>query len=298
MKMNPRDFLDLLKTGTEKQNPNASIEEKRAEMVEVCARFPIAEDVSTHSTDLGGVPCIRLEPPIESSFHVLYFHGGGYIMGSPQTHLGITSALAKHSKSNVWSVDYRLAPENPFPAAVEDAVSSYRALLEKADSANHVMVCGDSAGGGLTVASMLKAKSLDLPMPAGLAMMSPFTDLSLSGWSHGACTDRDFMADPDTLDEMAGSYADGADRKNELISPIYGDLAGLPPMLIHVGSEETLLSDSTTLAERAGNAGVPVELKIWPEMPHVFQLYAKFLAAGDESIEEISNWISSRFAAH
>lgn len=217
-------------------------------------------------------------------------------MGSPTTHLGITSALAKQSGSNVWSIDYRLAPENPYPAAIEDAVTAYRDLLEKADSPDRIVVCGDSAGGGLTVASMLKAKTLGLPMPAGLAMMSPFTDLTLSGWSHGACKDRDFMADPDTLNEMAGSYADGTDRKNELISPIYGDLAGLPPMLIHVGTEETLLSDSTTLAEKAGNAGVLVELKIWPEMPHVFQLYAKFLEAGDQSIEEISNWISSRFA--
>lgn len=296
MKMNPRDFLNLLKTSTEKQDSNASIDEKRAEMEEICGRFPVDEEVATCSTELGGVPGIRLEPPTDTSSHILYFHGGGYIMGSPTTHLGITSALAKHSRSNVWSIDYRLAPESPYPAAVEDAVSAYRGLLEKADSPDSIVVCGDSAGGGLTVAAMLKAKTLGLPMPAGLAMMSPFADLTLSGWSHGACTDRDFMADPDTLNEMAGSYADGANREDHLVSPIFGDLAGLPPMLIHVGTEEVLLSDSTTLAERAGNAGVPVELKIWPDMPHVFQLYAKFLAAGDESIEEIANWISSRFA--
>lgn len=295
MKMNPRDFLKLLKTSKESQEQNLSIDEKRIEMEEVCARFPRTEIVSIQPTELGDVPCSRQEPSTESTSHILYFHGGGYIMGNPETHLGVTTAIAKLSGATVWSVDYRLAPENPFPAAIEDAVSAYRGLLELSPSPDRIVIAGDSAGGGLTVASMLKAKSLGLPMPAGLVMLSPFADLALSGWSHSVSKERDFMADPETLAEMAGSYASGEDRSNELISPIYGDLAGLPPMLIHVGSEEVLLSDSITLAEKAGAARVPVELKIWPEMPHVFQLYAKFLEAGDKSVEEISNWIAAQF---
>lgn len=294
MKMNPRDFLQLLKEKAQAQEADMPLEQKRADMEELCARFPHAEGVSLHKTELGGVACMRQEPPVAAVSHVLYFHGGGYIMGSPKTHLVLTTALAKQTSATVWSFDYRLAPESPFPAAVEDCVAAYRALLEHVGSADQIVIAGDSAGGGLTTASMLRAKELGLAMPAGLVMLSPFVDLTMSGWSHDTCSDRDFLAEPDTLAEMSELYVAGQDRTNALISPVYGDLAGLPDMLIHVGSEEALLSDSTTLAEKAGAAGVAVELKIWPDMPHVFQLYGKFLQEADDSIAEISAWVAGR----
>lgn len=294
MKMEPREFLKLLKSKKDSQGTKPSIEDLRIEMDETAKRIPLAEGVSTHTADLNGVPCVRLEPATKSDTHILYMHGGGYIIGSPQSHMAFTSVLAKQAGANVWSIDYRLAPETPFPGALDDVVSSYQALLEIAGSADKIVIAGDSAGGGLTAASMLKAKNLGLPMPAALAMMSPFTDLSLSGDTHDTCVGRDFLADKETLDEMVEYYVADGDNKDPFASPLFGDLAGLPDMLIHVGSEEVLLSDSTRLAERAGGAGVSVELKVWPDMPHVFQLYAKFLEAGDQSLTEIADWIAEK----
>nr|3K6K_A Chain A, Esterase/lipase [uncultured bacterium]3K6K_B Chain B, Esterase/lipase [uncultured bacterium]3K6K_C Chain C, Esterase/lipase [uncultured bacterium]3K6K_D Chain D, Esterase/lipase [uncultured bacterium] len=295
-KMDPRDFLQLLKINAEKAEKNLPLDQKRAGMEALCERFPRAEGVELTLTDLGGVPCIRQATDGAGAAHILYFHGGGYISGSPSTHLVLTTQLAKQSSATLWSLDYRLAPENPFPAAVDDCVAAYRALLKTAGSADRIIIAGDSAGGGLTTASMLKAKEDGLPMPAGLVMLSPFVDLTLSRWSNSNLADRDFLAEPDTLGEMSELYVGGEDRKNPLISPVYADLSGLPEMLIHVGSEEALLSDSTTLAERAGAAGVSVELKIWPDMPHVFQMYGKFVNAADISIKEICHWISARIS--
>lgn len=299
MKMKPRDFLKILKAKAAELDGDRSLDEKRADMIEVTKNFPAADGVMLSEAELGGVRCLRQQlGGEEAATHILYFHGGGYIMGSPETHVVLTSTLAHSTGATVWSADYRLAPENPFPAAVEDGVAAYQALLEIAGSPENIVIAGDSAGGGLTTTSMLKAKEMGLPMPAGLAMMSPFTDLTCTGWSHSTCSDRDFLAEPDTLAEMSENYVGSADPKDPLISPIHADLSGLPPMLIHVGSEESLLSDSTALTERAGAARVPVTLKIWPRMPHVFQLYAKFLEEGDASIDEMSRWIKRAFEKH
>lgn len=296
MKMKPQDFLNILKRKAAEQDANLTLEQKRSEMIEVTKNLPVADGVTLKEVKLGGVRCLQQQYSNEATSHILYFHGGGYIMGSPETHLVFTSTLAKLTGASVWSLDYRLAPENPFPAAIEDAADAYEALLEIAGSSDRIVIAGDSAGGGLTTTSMLKARKKGLPMPAGLVMLSPMAELTCSGWSHSAIADRDFLAEPETLAEMCGNYVGKADRTNPLISPVHADLTGLPDMLIHVGSEEALLSDATLLAERAGAARVPVTLKIWPDMPHVFQLYAKFLEAGDQSTDEISQWIREAFS--
>ena len=292
--MNPRDFLQLLQASAEKQEKGVPLEQKRADMEALCARFPRAEGVTISDAELGGVRCLKQETAQPSAMHILYFHGGGYISGSPETHLVLTTQLAQKSSTTLWSLDYRLAPENAFPGAVDDCLAAYRDLLEQVGASDRVIVAGDSAGGGLTTASMLKAKEAGLPMPAGLVMLSPFVDLTLSGWSNEALADRDFLAEPDTLGEMSALYVGEAERTHPHISPIFADLSGLPDMLIHVGAEEALLSDSTRLAEKAGAAGVSVELKVWPDLPHVFQLYCKFLEAAHTSLDEISSWIASR----
>lgn len=266
----------------------------RADLDDFADRVVIADNVITEDTDLGGVACLRVDPKSANGGHILYFHGGGYISGSPRSHLGLTSYIANATQCTVWSPDYRLAPDHPFPGAFDDAAASYKALLEKVGSADRIIVSGDSAGGGLTIASMFQARELNLPMPAGLALMSPFCDLTLSGWSHSVAGERDFLATPEVLEVMASWYAGQHDRTDARISPCFGDFTDFPPMLIHVGSEEVLLSDSTRLAERAGEARVPVDLKIWPLMPHVFQLHTKFLAAAVASVDEISEWISER----
>lgn len=295
--MSPRDFLALLKSVKKDLIGEPNPSEIRADLDEFARRVRVADGVTFADTSLNGVPCLRVAPVTESGGHILYLHGGGYISGSPKSHLGVTSLMAKLTNSVVWSADYRLAPEHPFPAALDDAVDCYRALLEQGIPADRIVISGDSAGGGLTVASMFAAREESLAMPAGLALMSPFADLTLSGGSHKVVGDRDYLATPEVLEVMANWYAGDHDRSDARVSPCFGDFSGFPAMIIHAGSEEVLLSDSTRLAEQVGLAGAPVELKIWPLMPHVFQLHTKLLDDALASVEELCAWISNRLDA-
>lgn len=298
MSKSPRDFLTLLKSVKKELDGIPSPEEMRADLADFARRIQVAEGVNVEERKLNQVPCLQISPGTKSASHILYFHGGGYISGSPQSHLGLTSLLAQQANAVVWSADYRLAPESPFPAALEDAVSCYRALLEQEGvPASRIVISGDSAGGGLALASMLVAKQKDLPMPAGLALMSPFADLTLSGGSHNVAHERDFLATPEVIEVMATWYAGAHDKSDPRVSPCFGEFSGFPPMKIHAGSEEVLLSDSTRIAERAGLDRVMVDLKIWPDMPHVFQLHTKFLADAVASVSELSTWISERLNA-
>ncbi len=294
MKMEPRKFLELLKTNTQGQDKTPPVEVMRAEFDSQGKRSPIPDTLRADTTELGGVACLRLEPVAKGAAHILYLHGGGYAGGSPVSHQGVTSALSAAAGLTLWSVDYRLAPEHPFPAGLDDALAAYQALIDVAGSADNIIVAGDSAGGGLSVATMLKAKEMGLPMPAGLVLLSPWSDLTLNSWSLTHNVEKDFLAAPEMLDIMAGWYAAEQKRAHPLISPSFGDLSGLPPMLIHVGSEEILMSDSVLLAERAAGARVAVTLKIWPDMPHVFQMFSHFLEAAETSISEISGWMSQK----
>lgn len=296
MSMSPQDFLALLKSVKKELDGIPSPEEMRADLDDFARRVQVSSDVTYKESMLNQVPCLRVSAENESDSHILYFHGGGYISGTPQSHLGLTSRIAKQTGSVVWSADYRLAPEHPFPAALDDAVACYGALLDQGVPADKIIVSGDSAGGGLAVASMFVARQNNLPMPAGLALMSPFTDLTLSGESHQVALDRDFLATPGVLKVMASWYAGSHDPSDAQLSPCFGEFTGFPAMIIHAGSEEVLLSDSTRLAERAGLAGVSVDLKIWPLMPHVFQLHTKFLDDAVASVNELSAWISGRLA--
>lgn len=295
--MNPRKFLELLKARRGTQDGPVDIEQMRQELDQLGRKAPMEDGTLAHETGLDGIPCIRFDPDTDTNVHVLYFHGGGYCVGSPQSHAMLTSAFAKITTAHVWSVDYGMAPERPSPAALDDALRAYQALLKHVDSPEHVFVAGDSAGGGLAVALAMRAKELKLSPPAGLVLMSPWVDLTLSGWTHTACKDRDHLVWRSMLEHLGGLYADDTDKTDPRISPLFGDLNGLPDMLIHAGSEEVLLSDSTELAGRAGCAGVAVELKIWPDMPHVFQAYTAVLDESRQSLADISHWMGQRMPA-
>lgn len=290
MTMAPQDFLQLLKSKSDRNAP-VDIEQMRSELEASGAKAPIAPDIVISQTELGGVPTSRFSPPSPSSVHILYFHGGGFTVGSPLSHQGLTSAIAAASGANVWSVDYRLAPEHPFPAALDDGFCAYRELLNIAGASQNIIIAGDSAGGGLSVSTALRARSDNLDMPSGLVLLSPWTDLTLSGQSHNLCKEKDHLVWHAILDKMANLYASGTERSLPLLSPAFADLSQFPSILIHAGSEEILLSDSTALAERAGASGVSIELKIWPGMPHVFQAYSAFLDDASLSIVEIAQWI-------
>jgi epsilon-lactone hydrolase len=204
---------------------------------------------------------------------VLYLHGGGYFFCSPKTHRSITADLADLTQSNVLALRYRLAPEHPFPAALEDAVQAYRWLLEMGYSPDAISIAGDSAGGGLALALLVYLRDHQVPLPCSCVCFSPWTDLAATGPSLDHNDKRCLMFSGDGIRRARMLYVGDSDPYNPLISPLYADLAGLPPLLIHVSDNEVLLDDSTRLAEKARRSKVDVELKIWQDLPHVWQLF-------------------------
>src|SRR5437879_6768790 len=242
---------------------------------------------------LSGVPGERLEGPSPSNTVLLYLHGGGYFGCSAETHRPITAYYALHG-FHVFAPDYRLAPENRFPAAVEDAVAFYRALLSAGYSPQNIVVAGESAGGGLSLSLMLALRAAGVPLPAAAALFSPWTDLAATGDSIRTNTDRCAMFEGAGVAYSARYYLGDTDPRNPLASPLYADLAGLPPLLIHVGADEVLLDDSTRLAERARAAGVSVVVKIWPVVPHAWQLAPHLIPEARQSLRESAAFLRAQ----
>lgn len=231
-----------------------------------------------------------------SPMTLLYLHGGGYFACSPKTHRPVTGGFAAR-RVRVFAPDYRLAPEHPFPAAVDDGVSAYEALLETGVRPGRFAIAGDSAGGGLALAVLLAAKAKGLPMPARCVLFSPWTDLAGTGDSLITNRRRDPMLDGSRICDGAALYLNGADPRDPLASPLYGDLAGLPPMLIHVGAREVLLDDSVRLDARARAAGVSSQLRIAPVVPHAWPLFQAFLPEGRHTLDESAAFIRGAAAA-
>ncbi len=227
---------------------------------------------------------------------ILYLHGGGYVMGSINTHRELGQRLSRAAAARVLLIDYRLAPEHPHPAAVEDATRAYRWLLSRGVSPSRLVVAGDSAGGGLTVATLLAARDSGLPLPAAGVCLSPWVDLEGVGESMTTKAAADPLVQRDGLRRMGALYLNGQDPRTPLASPLYADLSGLPPLLIQVGTAEALLDDSTRLAERAREAGVEVDLEPWDDMIHVWQAFAAVLPEGQQAIERIGQFIRERTA--
>jgi epsilon-lactone hydrolase len=257
--------------------------------------YKVPPAVQISPAHLGGVPGERLEGPSPGDIVMLYLHGGGYFGCSAESHRPITVFFALEG-FRVFAPDYRLAPENRFPAAIEDAVAVYRALLSAGYPSQHIVVAGESAGGGLALSLMLALRAAGVPLPAAAALFSPWTDLAATGDSIRTNTDRCAMFSGADVAASARYYLGDTDPRNPLASPLYADLAGLPPLLIHVGADEVLRDDSTRLAERARAAGVRVELKIWPVVPHAWQLAPHLIPEARHSLRESAAFFHTRVA--
>jgi len=257
--------------------------------------YKVPPTVQVSHAHLGGVPGERLEGPSPGNIVLLYLHGGGYFGCSAETHRPITAFFALQG-FHVFAPDYRLAPENRFPAAVEDAVAFYRALLSAGYSPQNIVVAGESAGGGLSLSLMLALRAPGVPPPAAAALFSPWTDLAATGDSIRTNTDRCAMFHGAGVAFSARYYLGDTDPRNPLASPLYADLTGLPPLLIHVGADEVLRDDSTRLAERARAAGVSVELKIWPVVPHAWQLVPHLVPEARQSLRESAAFLRAQIA--
>lgn len=272
-----------------------SVPESRAAFEELSRVCPVAADVAIAAGELGGVAVEWLSPPGAEEGRVLaYLHGGAYVMGSLRTHRDLASRLARACAARALTIGYRLAPEHPFPAALDDALAAYRALLGAGQEPERLALAGDSAGGGLALALLLRARDEGLPLPAAALLMSPSVDLEGTGASMESKAAADPLIARRFLVETAAHYLAGQDPRHPLASPLYADLRGLPPLLLQVGESETLLDDSTRLAARAREAGVVVELRIWPAMFHGWQLYAKMLPEGRQAIAEAGAFLAAR----
>lgn len=274
-----------------------SVEEMRAAYDAGGVITPPRDDVAHHREDAAGVPVeIGLSAGADPSRSVLYLHGGGYIIGSTTSHRGLVARLGSAACSRTVSVEYRLAPEHPFPAAVDDALAAYRWLLDAGQAASSIVLAGDSAGGGLAVATLVRARDEGLPMPAAAALFSPLVDLLGEGESMVAKAAQDPTVDAAGHARFCAMYLAGAEPRSAYASPIHADLGGLPPLLIHVGTAEALLDDALRLARRAALDDVAVELKAWPRLPHVWQFYAGIFSEGQQSIDEAGRFLLAHLA--
>jgi acetyl esterase/lipase len=252
--------------------------------------YKVPPSVRITAAQLGGVPGEWVEGPESNGITLLYLHGGGYFGCSAETHRSITAGFALQG-FRVYAPDYRLAPENKFPAAVEDAVAVYRALLKEGHLPQSIVISGESAGGGLTLSLLLELRASGVPLPVSAALFSPWTDLAATGDSIRSNAKRCAMFCGTDIAPTARYYLGDTDPRNPLASPLYADLSGLPPLLIHVGADEVLRDDSTRLAERARAAGVPTELKIWPVVPHAWQLAPHKIPEGRQSLREAAAFL-------
>ena len=251
------------------------------------ANDPTPKIATESSITLNGVPCLGLLPEDASGDHVVFWcHGGGFTMGSSKSHRGLASQVAGHAKTGAILPDYRLAPEHRHPAAVEDCVAAYLGMLGEDVKAHNVILAGDSAGGALAMATVLRLREIGASMPAGMILLSPWVDLANRGWSHAAKAQRDPFLTTKGLTLRAQEYCGGAGA----MPILEADMRGLPPTYIQAGEAEILMSDSTTLTERLGAAGVPVTLEIWPDMFHVFQARYAMLSQARQAVERLGAW--------
>ena len=277
--------------------PDHDIAQARARFEKTAVFLGGAPDAKCEKVDAGGVPAEWvMAPGCDSGRAILYLHGGGYAIGSLNTHRRLAYDISAASSAKVLLIDYRLAPEHPFPAAVDDAAAAWRWLLQQGFAPNRMAIAGDSAGGGLAIATLVNLRDLKLGLPACAVAISPWVDLEGLGNSLTTRSKQDPMVQKDGLLWMARMYLNGKDAKSPLAAPLHADLKGLPPTLIQVGTAETLLDDAIRIAEKMHAAGVDARLAIWPNMLHVFPLFAPILSEGRDGCIEIGNFIRSKTA--
>ncbi len=276
-------------------DPNATFADLRRGLEELVAVSPIPDGTTCEPVTVGRVPCEWIiGQGVTGSGTLLYLHGGGYTIGSINSHRALVSRLSSATGLRGLAVDYRLAPEHPFPAAIEDATAVYRWLLGQGVSPDRIVIAGDSAGGGLTVATLLSLRDDAAPLPAAGVCISPWVDLEGAGESMTTRAELDPMVQRDGLLRMAAAYLGDAHPRSPLASPIHADLTGLPPLLVHVGTRETLHDDSTRLAAVARAAGVAVDLETWDEMIHVWHAFSPLLPEADQAVDRVGVWVRER----
>jgi len=273
----------------------ADVASVRAAFNALVSQAPVPTDLLQKPVEIGGVDGIEVTVAgTETDGVILYFHGGVYVIGSAAATVPLVGELVRRTGVRAITLDYRLAPEHPYPAAVDDARAAYEGLLGQGVDPGRIVLAGESAGGGMAVATLLAAREAGLPMPAGAYLMSPYADLTLSGESLAGRESLDPVLTPEGLRVRAPEYIGEADAADPLISPIFGDLTGLPPLLIQVGSHEILLSDALRLAQRAATSDVAVALEVTPGAPHVFQGFAGFLDEARAALDRAAAFMTAQ----
>jgi acetyl esterase/lipase len=273
------------------------LNEQRRLLRELISAQPLPADVTVTAAALGGVPTAEITiDGIEPRHVVLYFHGGVYVLGDAFQAAGLASQVGRRTRAKVISVDYRLAPEHPYPAAVDDALAAYEALLQNGTDPSDIAFAGESAGGGLAVATLVNARDHGLPLPAAAFAMSPYADLTLAGTTMQTKGEVDVLMSRENLQARITDYTSGQDAALGLISPVFADLSGLPSLIIQAGSHEVLLDDAVRLARQAAIADVQVILDITPRVPHVFQAYAPILDEGAAALDRAGQFLSAHLA--
>jgi epsilon-lactone hydrolase len=276
---------------------DSDVDEQRRVLRELLSAQPLPGDVTVTAAPLGGVPTAEITVEgIEPRHVILYFHGGVYVLGDAFLAAGLASQVGRRARAKVISVDYRLAPEHPYPAAVDDALAAYDALLHNGIAPSDIAFAGESAGGGLAVATLVNARDHGLPLPAAAFVMSPYADLTLAGTTIDTKRELDPLLSREALQARIPDYTAGHDAALGLISPIFADLSGLPPLIIQAGSHEVLLDDAIRLARQAATADVEVTLDITPGVPHVFQAYSAILDEGAAALDRAGQVLSAHLA--
>ena len=275
----------------------SGVNEQRRLLRELVSAQPLPAEVTVTAAALGGVPTAEITVDgIEPRHVVLYFHGGVYVIGDAFLAAELASQVGRRTQAKVISVDYRLAPEHPYPAAVDDALAAYEALLQTGIAPSDIAFAGESAGGGLAIATLVNARDHGLPLPAAAFVMSPYVDLTLAGTTIDTRSEVDPLLSRELLQPRVADYISGQDAASGLISPLFADLSGLPPLIIQAGTHEVLLDDAVRLAGQAATADVEVTLDITPGVPHVFQAYHAILDEAAAALDRAGQFLSAHLA--
>jgi epsilon-lactone hydrolase len=286
--------LDALLRSRPKPDP-FTVEAARARINELGDKMPPPADAVVEKLTVAGCAAEWVSAPgCNPNRQVLYLHGGGYVIGSPHSHRNLAYGIAKAMDARCLVIDYRMGPEDPFPAAVEDAVAAWQWMIAEGGNPARMAIMGDSAGGGLVIATQVALRDRGLRLPACSVPISPWVDLEGTGGTIKSKAAEDPMVQEEGLHWFSDLYRGGASVRDPLVSPLYADLTGLPPMLIQVGSAEILLDDSNRIAAKARSQGVDVTLEVWDKMPHVWHLFAPMLSEGGDAIAKLGAWARER----
>jgi monoterpene epsilon-lactone hydrolase len=276
----------------------SDVDEQRRQLKELLSAQPLPAEVTVTAATLGGVPTAEITVDgVEPRHVVLYFHGGVYVMGDAFLAADLASQVGRRTEAKAISVDYRLAPEDPYPAAVDDALAAYEALLRSGTAPSDIVLAGESAGGGLVLATLVNAREHGLPLPAAAFVMSPYGDLTLAGTTMETKREVDPLLSRELLAARVPDYTSGHDAALGLISPVFADLSGLPPLMIQAGTHEVLLDDAVRLAGQAATGDVEVTLEVTPGVPHVFQAYHAILDEGAAALDGAGRFLSAHLGA-